>query len=307
MNCTSPNVMALRAFGNEFVCSYKNFQLRKLKYEPGKHFLVGCKQCTWCRLSRSREVAARIMHEVKHHRESWFFTLTYDDEHLPMSCCGPTLDRARITKMRKQVDQDSNRGYFGKFKFFLVGEYGDETKRPHYHGVAFVDDPWQVIQVENSRSGAPQYSCWELTRLWPEGRHRISTVNFEFAAYCARYALKKQTGKMARHYGGRTPEFSSWCHGMGREHFDRFRGDMYPSDQCLISRADGKRVPILPPTLYDRWLEKVDPELLKFVRDKRLELRHEFTEAEWFGLEEKQKYNRDVGKTLQRRVSRKDL
>jgi len=307
MHCTSPNVMARKAFGNEFICGFKNFQKRRLKYEPDKHFLVGCKQCVWCRLARSREVAMRIMHEMRYHRESWFFTLTYDDEHLPQSCCGPTLERPRITRLRKDVDQDAARGFLEKFKFFAVGEYGDSGGRPHYHGVAFVDYPWQTIEVEKSRSGARQFVCAEFTRLWPEGRHRLSPLNFEFAAYAARYALKKQTGSQARRYGGRTPEFSSWCHGLGAGFFDEFRRDIYPSDQCLITRADGKRVPMLPPSLYDRWLEKVDPEMLKIVRDKRLESREVFTEAEWFGLEQKQKYNGDVGKTLQRRVARKDF
>jgi len=307
MHCTSPNVMAQRAFGNEFVCSYKNFMSRRLKYEPGKHFLVGCKQCVWCRLNRSREVAARIVHEMKAHRESWFFTLTYDDEHLPQSCCGPTLDRPRITRLRKDIDQDASRGFFEKFKVFVVGEYGDKKGRPHYHGVAFVDYPWQVIEVEKSRSGAQQFVSAEMTRLWPEGAHRLSKLNFEFAAYAARYALKKQTGKNARRYGGKTPEFSSWCHGLGSAHFERFRSDMYPSDECVVTRANGDRVTMLPPTLYDRWLEKEDPELLQKVRDKRLESRDVFTEAEWFGLNQKQNYDRGVGRTLQRRVTRKDL
>jgi len=300
--------MARRAFGNEFVCGFKNFQKRRLKYEPGRHFLVGCKQCVWCRLSRSREVGARIMHEAKAHREAWFFTLTYADEHLPQSCCGPTLDRPRITKLRHDIDQGAARKKFAKFKFFAVGEYGDKERRPHYHAVAFVDVPWKVTQVEPSRSGVPQFVCPEFTSLWKEGRHRISVLNFEFAAYAARYALKKQLGKKADHfYGGRLPEFSSWCHGMGGEHFEKLRGDIYPSDECIITRADGKRVPILPPALYDRWLEKIDPEMLQKVRDKRLESREVYTEAEWFGLEFKQKYNSDVGKTLQRRVARKDF
>lgn len=306
MHCTSPNVMAKGVTGNRFICGYKNFQKRRLKYEPDSHFLVGCKQCVWCRLSRSREVAMRIMHEMRYHRESWFFTLTYDDKNLPQSCCGPTLDRPRITRLRKDVDQDATRGLFPKFKFFLVGEYGDRTHRPHYHGIAFVDHPWDVIQVEPSRFGTDQFVSAEFTRLWPEGRHRLSRLNFELAAYAARYALKKQTGKNARRYGGRTPEFSSWCHGMGKQFFDEFRGDVYPSDECIVTRADGRRVPILPPTLYDRWLEKVDPELLQKVRDKRLESRDVFTEVEWFGLDLKQKYNRDVGETLQKRVARKD-
>jgi len=308
MHCTSPNVMARRAFGNEFICGFKNFQKRRLKYEPDKHFLVGCKQCVWCRLARSREVAMRIMHEMRYHRESWFFTLTYDDEHLPQSCCGPTLDRKRITRFRKDVYQCDARDFFPEFKSFVVGEYGDVGQRPHYHGIAFVDFPWQVMEVEKSKTGVRQYVCAELTRLWKEGRHRISKVNFELAAYAARYALKKVTGKKSdRHYGGRREEFSSWCHGLGSEYFEEFRGDVYPADECIITRADGKRVPILPPTIYDRWLEKIDPEGLKKVRDKRLELRDEFTEAEWFGLDLKQKYNQQVGRTLQRRVTRKDF
>jgi len=94
---------------------------------------------------------------------------------------------------------------------------------------------------------------------------------------------------------------------MGLDFFSEFRTDIYPADECMISKASGERVPMLPPTLYDRWLEKIDPEMLQKVRDKRLESREIFTEAEWFGLDSKQNYNRDVGKTLQKRVARKDF
>lgn len=290
----------------KFLGSVANFRLKGGKWSEALS-IVGCKQCVWCRLNRSREVAARIMHEAKYSAEAWFFTLTYEDSELPQSCCGPTLDRKRITRLRQDIWQDSSRGLFPGFRFFCVGEYGDRTARPHYHGVAFSDFKWSVVEVEPSRSGARQFISQEFSRLWPEGRHRLSELNFEFAAYAARYTLKKQTGKAARRYGGRCPPFSSWCHGMGRRHFDEFRGDMFPADQCVVTRADGTRVPMMPPTLYDRWLEKDDPEGYAIVVARREKQREVMSEAEWFGLLDRAQYDADVARTKQRSVVRGDL
>lgn len=308
MHCTKPNVLVKWQGVTKFLGPLKRAEERRYKYLPGLMSVVGCKRCPWCRLNRSREVATRLMHEAKAHVESWFFTLTYEDGKLPQSPGGATLDRTRITRLRKDVHQDSTRGLFPPFKFFAVGEYGDRTGRPHYHGVAFVDHPWATIEVEPSRSGARQFVCQEFTRLWPEGRHRLSALNFEFAAYAARYAMKKQFAEAALpHYGGRVPEFSSWCHGLGRAHFDRFRGDMYPSDECVVTRGDGTRVPMLPPVLYDRWMDKVDPEVMAEVRAAREKSRYVHTEAEWFGLLGRAEYDADVARVKQRKIVREDL
>ena len=75
----------------------------------------------------------------------------------------------------------------------MCGEYGDKLGRPHYHaiifGVTFVDKKlWSI------RRGNNLYRSATLEKLWPYGFSSIGTVNFETAAYVARYVTKKITG-----------------------------------------------------------------------------------------------------------------
>lgn len=66
-----------------------------------------------------------------------FLTFTYDDDHVPhlvykdQSCLCFSKDDIRrlISSIRKYYDK---RGL--KFQYFICGEYGEQTKRPHYHG-----------------------------------------------------------------------------------------------------------------------------------------------------------------------------
>ena len=44
---------------------------------------IPCGKCTGCRLDYSRQWANRCMLELLYHKESWFLTLTYDDDHVP--------------------------------------------------------------------------------------------------------------------------------------------------------------------------------------------------------------------------------
>ena len=50
---------------------------------PFSEFKIPCGQCIGCRLSKSREWAARCVVEAKSHKNNMFLTLTYDDAHLP--------------------------------------------------------------------------------------------------------------------------------------------------------------------------------------------------------------------------------
>jgi len=229
-----------------------------------------CGQCIGCRLERSRQWAIRITKELKLHDRSSFLTLTYNDTHLPRLPNGkPTLVLEDIQKFLKRLRKQNSPN---SLRFFQCGEYGEETKRPHHHmilfGHAFDKDR---KKIRDSRSGFPQWESESLTKLWGKGNCTISEVSFETAAYCARYILKKITGKGSRFsYQGRKPEFVTMSRrpGIGSGYFDEYKNEIYPNDFII---PDIGRPESLPPKYFDKLLEKVDKPLFDKVKKNRTE------------------------------------
>lgn len=290
-------------FAMKFLCKATSFQGR---WGPDL-MVLPCRQCIQCRLEKSRQAAVRLIHELKFHPYSGFLTLTYDDEHLPQS---RSLEPGRWTKFARDLRARFEYRDLGKLKFFGVGEYGDISQRPHYHAIVYSDSPLLVEEVESSQSGGRQFVSPEVSAVWPDGRHRISEVTFESAAYCARYILKKINGEIsASHYEWihpssgevfvRAKEFARWPKGLGKLHFDQWSSDIYPSDEVVLP-GRGK---FLPPPYYDRLLEKLDPafaEQIKLARKERSDIH--MNEAEWFGLISENHRTEQVQKVRQRQL-----
>jgi len=142
-----------------------------------------------CRLAYSREWAIRITHEQQMHKVSCMLNLTYDDEHLPEH---GQLIKADLQKFFKRMRKA---GY--KFRYVASGEYGDVSRRPHFHIALFGVD-WHADRVPFGSSGGDRtYISLRVRKLWPQGNHLIGSLNFESAAYIARYILKKIKGPNA--------------------------------------------------------------------------------------------------------------
>ena len=62
---------------------------------------IPCGKCIGCRLDYSRTWADRCMLENQYHKNSWFLTLTYDDDHLP-----PKKEGSPIHSLRKEDFQN---------------------------------------------------------------------------------------------------------------------------------------------------------------------------------------------------------
>lgn len=141
-----------------------------------------CGKCVGCLLERSRQWAVRCMHEASLYDASSFVTLTYDDEHLPDLGLNYKHFQLFMKRLRRK---------YGKARFFMSGEYGDQLGRPHYHallfGVYFADR----VKCSESGSGSALYSSNALSALWPYGHANVGDVTFESAAYIARYVVKK--------------------------------------------------------------------------------------------------------------------
>lgn len=234
---------------------------------------VPCGQCIGCRLERSRQWAIRCVHESKSHNENCFVTLTYDDDNLPYH---ENLNRPDIQKFFKRL-----RRKIGKFRTFYCGEYGDQTKRPHFHTLIFGYSPADAKLAGKSSNGENLYESELLTKTWGFGHVNFGAVNFESAAYVARYSTKKITGKLAETHYQRTdpdtgevyqltPEFigMSLKPGIGSSWSDKYQTDYYEKDQIIIR---GK--PMKPPRAYDKRLELSDPTLWAQTRSNRAQER----------------------------------
>lgn len=228
-----------------------------------------CGQCIGCRLERSRQWAIRCVHESQLHDENCFITLTYDEDHLPAS---RSLCHRDWVLFFKRLRKKYGRG----IRYYMCGEYGETTARPHYHACVFgldFDDksPWQ------ERNGHTVYTSATLDRLWGMGHCTVGDVTFDSAAYVARYIMKKVTGDLADdHYQWTDwdtgevhyldPEYTQMSRrpGIGKGWLDAFQSDAYPSDFVVLN---GQK--IKPPKFYDRCYEIVDPDELEKIKARR--------------------------------------
>lgn len=161
----------------------------------------GCGQCMQCRINARRHWANRLMLESTSHEFNSFVTLTYADEHLPKSCgckaCSGyhdtgTLKPKHTTDFIKRLRFDlstKNR----VMRFYLVGEYGDTTHRPHYHALLF-----GVSEIETDL----------VQKSWPFGHVLLGECNVHTASYTAQYVTKKLTRSDDPLLEGRHPEFA---------------------------------------------------------------------------------------------------
>lgn len=148
---------------------------------------VECRKCPYCLHKYAVDLTSRIVRECKQHKYSIFFTLTYDNNHLPVmvrlcphvwklenrdekrdgsvrsrylffdktpdyqypqkmstDCFGVVCkeDIQRFLKrLRSKIDYDYDLSKDEKtLRYFICSEYGPVTKRPHYHGIIWVDD-----------------------------------------------------------------------------------------------------------------------------------------------------------------------
>lgn len=230
---------------------------------------IPCGQCFGCRTKRKGAWAIRNVHESKLHPFSLFGTFTYDDEHLPPDGGLRYSDvQAAFHRLRRHVPP---------FRYFNVGEYGETTLRPHYHGLLYGLDLPDLRMV--GHSAVPQFESDILTDAWGQGFVHLGTVTPESIAYCSNYVVDKRTGPLAEVAYRRVdpdtgevfqvpPEFArmSLRPGIGAGAFELWSDDWY-SEDCIRAR-DGRASPV--PAYYDKLLTRRDAEYIETLKLARL-------------------------------------
>ena len=102
---------------------------QKLLFKPIE---VPCRQCLGCRIDHAAQWSLRLYHELQFHNgEGLFITLTYDEDKIPKD---HGLHHEHVQRFVKEV----RRKFKGKkIVYFVCGEYGTSTSRPHYHLITF--------------------------------------------------------------------------------------------------------------------------------------------------------------------------
>lgn len=259
--------------------------------------LVPCGQCLGCRLDRSRQWAVRLMLEKKSYpdNEVWFVTCTYDEDFLPApkvitdTVTGEVRDsdfnplvledhQKFMKRLRKAVDKL----YPGKkLRYFVSGEYGSISYRPHFHYVIYGLPLNDLVTYKVNFRGDIYYNSSFLDNLWKKGFVVVSSVSFDAANYVARYITKKHLGKDGDFYEkvGLVPEFSCMSRrpGLASSYFENNFTDLLLTDNIVLPSADGGFVTSLPryfDTIVER-MSKLDYVSLKEERSVRAQQQHD--------------------------------
>lgn len=231
-----------------------------------------CGRCIGCRLKYSRMWASRIMHEAQMHEQNTFITLTYDDEYLPEHNFLEKSDFVNFMKrLRKHLDPK-------KIRYFMCGEYGDQLMRPHFHACIFGHEFADQEFYKRNALGNKLYTSETLNKIWKKGYCITGALEFDSAAYVARYVTKKINGPKAfDHYAHhvdletgeiifRPKEYATMSRneGIGASWYKKYKSDVYPHD---FSISNGHRMK--PPRYYDEALKIEDPELYEKIKEVR--------------------------------------
>lgn len=186
-------------------CSYPQ---RKYDKSTDTYIVYPCGQCRACRKNRAREWGFRAFAESLSYKDNCIFlNLTFDDEHLVYgSKCFPTLSKEILQTFWKDF-----RYYVGKCRYLASGEYGDQTHRPHYHCIVYgvnKDNPVFYDLFYSPRKKAFIGKC----KAWKYGEVCLGDVTIGSCQYCAKYVVKRRTGKSGNAYYekyGILPEFAT--------------------------------------------------------------------------------------------------
>lgn len=248
---------------------------------------VPCGKCRGCRLDKSKYWADRMLLEFATERKDYpaktalFLTLTYDDDHVPWVICNDGVQRHNLNPRDPQLFLKRIRKYFWnnfhrKIRFYLCGEYGSRTFRPHYHmilfGAALFDFPDIFVYSHDSESGGVLYESYTLDKIWSAGACRFTVANYQTFCYVGRYVLKKQYSYDSMDsefpYRGRYPVFQrcSLKPGLGSDYFKCFDG----SKVFLSDGNDVHRIGI-PRCVLDK-IKLTNPELYDTIKKQRREI-----------------------------------
>lgn len=189
---------------------------------------VPCGKCPACCARRISGWSFRLMQECNASVASYFLTLTYDTKHVPITRNGfLSLQKRDVQLFFKRLRfAHSKEEPLPPIKYFAVGEYGTETKRPHYHIILF-----------NAYADLVQPS-------WDSGHVHFGGVTDMSVGYTLKYMHKGPWRPMHRN-DDREGQFSLMSKGLGKSYLnaDQLKWHMdQPLDRMYCELLGGKKI-----------------------------------------------------------------
>lgn len=254
--------------------------------------LIPCGKCTECRLQYSREWANRCLLESLAYTSNWFVTLTYNPESIPTLrtdtgeiyrggvqeirnnkiLVSNTLFHDDIQKFLKRLRRQLEYKNEPEIRYYMCGEYGSTTQRPHYHMIIYNLSVPDIEFYKLNELHQPLFQSEWLENLWGYGFVTLGEVNWNTCAYVARYIMKKVKGADAKeHYKkiGKTPEYTrmSLRPGIGMEYYQLNKDQIYKFDQIILPGKQAKKVQ--PSKYFDKLYDIDNPERMQEIKAAR--------------------------------------
>lgn len=172
--------------------------------DTNQNIPVRCNKCANCVSTRISGWTFRLIQEDKNSLSAHFVTLTYNNEHLPRTANGfKTLNKKHVQDFMKRLRYYSPK--VPKIKYYAAGEYGTNTKRPHYHIILFNATPDNVELAWRDKNGSPLGTCY------------FGTVASASVGYTLKY-ISKKAFKKVHSRDDRIPEFALMSQGLGKSY-----------------------------------------------------------------------------------------
>lgn len=163
---------------------------------------VPCGRCVNCLQNKRADWTFRLSEENKEADTAYFVTMTYNDDYNDGSLHKEHV-KDYIKRLRTSLDEYVNRVQesvsevvkYKKLRYFVTGEYGSKTFRPHYHAIFFnMPIEKQDLFIEKWSIGTKEYEWNEekgvpVEKKEPLGFVKIGNVTTASIHYTTKYML----------------------------------------------------------------------------------------------------------------------
>lgn len=148
--------------------------------------VVPCGRCDLCRSSNRTNWTVRLgIHAKYYDTMPLFITLTYNDEHLPITEHGhATINRDDVTQFIREYKRVTGQ-VNDDFTYFGCCEYGGKFGRPHAHLLLFGDDDLMSLFFRDSEKAERK-----LMNIWKHGFVHCCVADWSGIHYVTKYVLK---------------------------------------------------------------------------------------------------------------------
>ena len=245
-------MQCIRPIKAGFDRSYNLIFKQKLFNPEIPAFAFPCRKCLPCRLKTAREKGIRSWHESQMHNDSIFATFTYAPEHLK----SPRLNYLDFQLFMRRLRESFNN--YIQIPFMVTGEYGEQTKRPHWHALLFNYRPKDQKNFRTTDLGHTVYHSEALEKIWQHGMVEYGEISLDAASYVARYGAKKLVHGKDEEHTYHPHHRTSSRYALGKKWMEQYY--RHPLENGFVYLPNGSKAAV--PRYYVDWAKKTSTRIM---------------------------------------------